>query len=115
MAITPYLSHLTKNEIKTVFKKARRVLRDSGLDILLYPSPTDFGRILVVTSRKVGNAPERNRVRRRLKAIFYKEKLYEHKLDCFVIIKKSGTNYSSDQLKKILHHAFALYLDKNSQ
>jgi ribonuclease P protein component len=115
MSIVPYLSNLSKNEIKTVFKKARRVLRDPGLDVLLYPSPTNFGRILVVTSRKVGNAPQRNKVRRRLKALFYKETFYEHKLDCFVIIKKPGINYSSEQLQKLIQHAFASYHEKNSK
>ncbi len=112
MATAPYISHFSQSDIRKIFRKARRVLRNPGLDILLYPSSHEFGRVLVVTSRKVGNAPQRNTVRRRLKAIFYKDELFKHNLDCFVIIKKSGINYSSDQLSDLIHHAFKLYQKK---
>lgn len=102
MAIAPYISHFTPREIRTIFNKARRAYADPGLVILLYPSTKEYGRILTITSRKVGNAPERNRIRRRLKALFYQTKLYTRLMDCFVIIKKPGINYTSDQLKEIL-------------
>lgn len=109
MAVAPYISHFTQSEIRTIFKKARRVLRDPGLDVLLYPTKSPFGRILVITSRKVGNAPTRNKVRRRLKAIFYKDELFKQNIDCFVIVKKPGVAYTSEQLQKLIHHAFSLY------
>lgn len=113
MAIAPYISHFTQREIRIIFNKARRVYSDSGLVLLMHPSTKDFGRILVITSRKVGNAPERNKIRRRLKAIFYKEKLYTAKQDCFVIIKKPGIDYSTAKLTDILQHSFTPFAQQS--
>ena len=98
---------LTKKDIKALFLRAKRVLRNPGLDILLGPTPNPVGQLVVVTSRLVGNAPERNRVRRRLKAIFYEEKLAQQRYDCIVIVKKSGVNLSFAELKDILIKTFA--------
>ena len=107
MAIAPYISHFTPREIRTIFNKARKVYADPGLIILAHPSNKEFGRILIITSRKVGNAPERNRIRRRIKAIFYKDKLYTHLIDYFVIVKKPGIAYDSTALTEILTRAVA--------
>ncbi len=100
--IAQYLSAFTQKEIKAIFKSAKRAYKGPGLDILLVPAYRQYGRILVITPRKVGTAPERNRIRRRLKAIFYQEQLYNHKLDCFVIIKKPGIHFDYDELKSKL-------------
>ncbi|MFC1842181.1 ribonuclease P protein component [Candidatus Dependentiae bacterium] len=100
--ITRHISKFTESEVKKLFKKAKRVLRHAGLDILCAPAALEFGRILVVTPKKVGSAPERNLIRRRLKSLFYEEKLYEKKLDYIVIIKKKGINLPFNQLKEIL-------------
>jgi ribonuclease P protein component len=50
----------------------------------------------------VGTAPERNKVRRRLKAIFYEEKLFDQGYDCVVIVKKPGVLLTFDQWKQLL-------------
>lgn len=107
MAIAQYISHFTPREIRTIFRKARRAYSDPGLVLLVCPSTKEFGRILVITSRKVGNAPERNRIRRRLKALFYQNKIYTRQLDCFAIIKKPGINYTPAQLTEILSHVLS--------
>ena len=36
-----------------------------------------YAKILIVTPKKIGSAPVRNLLKRRLKSIFYEEKLYE--------------------------------------
>ena len=100
--IAQYLSAFTQKEIRAIFRSAKRAYKGPGLDILVVPAALQYGRILVITPRKVGTAPERNRVRRRLKAIFYQEQLYNHKLDCFVIIKKPGIQFDHDELKSKL-------------
>ncbi|KKP29798.1 MAG: ribonuclease P [candidate division TM6 bacterium GW2011_GWF2_30_66] len=98
------LSTFTNTEVTEILKKAKRALKHPGLDILCHPSPENLnhGRILVVTSRKIGPAVKRNLIRRRLKAIFYEEKLYEQKWDYICIIKKQGINLTFNQLKDIL-------------
>lgn len=103
LKISKEISNFHPKEIARLFRKAKRVLRHPGLDILCAPTKYDFGRILVVTSRKVGKATKRNLIRRRIKALFYEEKLYESRLDCIVIIKKEGITLSFNELKGILH------------
>lgn len=98
---------LTKKEIKTLFQSAKRVLRQPGLDILLGPTTHPIGHIVVVTPRLVGNAPARNKVRRRLKAIFYEERLFDQPYDCIVIIKKGGAELSFGELKGAIFMAYA--------
>lgn len=98
----------SKKAIDELFKKARRVIKHPGLHILIAPKTESFGRILIIASRKTGNAPERNKIRRRLKSIFYETKLYERDLDCIVIVKKEGTAMPFAELKELLLKAFAL-------
>lgn len=106
MAIAQYISHFSPQEIRSIFHKARRTYVDAGLVILTYPTAKQFGRILVITSRKTGNAPERNKIRRRIKAIFYQKKYYTHLLDCLIIVKKPGINYDFSKLQEILAQTF---------
>lgn len=96
------MSAFTRQEITQIFKKARRVLRHPGLDILAYPKTQPEARILVVTSRKVGNAPQRNKMRRRLKAIFFEAQLFNNPYDIVVVAKLGGAQLSFDELKALL-------------
>lgn len=67
----------------------------------------DFGRILVITSRKIGSAPKRNKIRRRLKSIFYENKLFALDYDCIVIVRQgSAINLEFYELKEILNSVF---------
>lgn len=102
--IASNLSVFKESEVKEIIRKAKRVLRHPGLDVLLNPAPeiNNFGRILVITSRKVGNATERNLIRRRIKSIFYQEKLYEQKVDYICFIKPGGCLLTFDELKSII-------------
>lgn len=104
--ISRHHTRFTQQEIKALFKKAYRAYKGDGLDILIAPTHHCCGRILVVTPRKVGTAPERNKIRRRIKAIFHTEQLYKKRIDCFVIIKKMGTLYDYTRLKKIIEAVF---------
>jgi ribonuclease P protein component len=99
------MSAFTRHEIAQIFNKARRVLRHPGFDVLALPSTHAGGRLLVVTPRKVGNAPQRNKIRRRLKAIFHEENFCAYGIDFIVIIKPGGTALSFEQLKMVFTDA----------
>jgi ribonuclease P protein component len=73
---------------------------------LLAPAQADFARVLIIASRKVGNAPERNLMRRRIKSIFYEEKLYDQKFDCAIILQKKSLDLTFDQLKELILKAY---------
>lgn len=62
----------------------------------------ETGRILLITSRKVGNAPQRNLLRRRGRAIFYEERLFELGKHCVVIFKAPAKELTYQQFKEIL-------------
>jgi ribonuclease P protein component len=104
--ITGSLSRFTKKEVDAFFKVARRVVRHQGLYILVAPAQRDYGRILVIASRKVGNAPTRNKVRRQFKAIFYEQNYYTRGLDCVIIMKKEGAQLPFATLQELLARAF---------
>lgn len=101
-AIAKRISKFTKREIEYLFKHSRRVLRNESCTMLFAQRQDTFGRILIVASRKVGNAPQRNLIRRRVKSIFYEEKLYERSYDCVIIFQKKAVNLSFLQLKNLI-------------
>ena len=102
------ITRFTEQEIKKLLAHARRTHRSPEMDILIAPACLSFGRILVITPARIGNAPERNTFRRRVKALFYEEKLFDLKLDCVVIAKLKATTLNFDALKKTLFKALNL-------
>lgn len=100
------ISQWTKPEIAKVFKQARRCLKHSGLDILLHQKMYEKGRLLVVTPGKIGNAAQRNKVRRRLKALFYEDKFMDQAYDCIIVVKKDGISFTFEQLQELLIKAY---------
>ena len=97
----------TKREITQFTRSSRLISRQPGLDIRVARdyTPNAFGRILVVTPKRVGTAPERNLLRRRLKAIFYQEQLYNYPYIFLIFCKKQATKLTFEQLKALVIHA----------
>lgn len=100
-----HISRFSNAEIAQIFKKARRAVRHPGLDILCTPAAQKSARILVVTSRKVGNSPQRNLIRRRLKSLFYEMGHCDQGVDCVVIVKPAGIALDVEELKILLASA----------
>ncbi|MCA9769792.1 ribonuclease P protein component [Candidatus Dependentiae bacterium] len=98
------LSRFTKKEIKQFFSSARATYKSPELTILVRQKTDSHARILIVASRKVGNAPQRNKLKRQLRAIFYEEKLFQGNLDCAVLLRKKAQELLFKQLKEILVH-----------
>ena len=107
MSIARSYTSFSTSQITHIFRTAKRALRHPHLDVLLTPQLYDHGRILVIASRKTGNAVERNTVKRRIKNIFLQEALYGRGLDCIVIIKKDAIGITFDELKTLLVTAYA--------
>lgn len=95
------LSHFGKNEVSRFFKTAKRGFRSPSLDILLLPQTYATGRMLAVISAKIAHAQLRNSIRRRLKAIFYEEKLYMRGYDFIIICKTQALHLPFHKLKDI--------------
>ena len=59
------------------------------------PAQKDFGRLLLVVPKFFGNAPKRNKLKRRLKSVYINNKLFEHKFDVSIKpVKPNKLNYT---------------------
>lgn len=93
-------------EVKTILKRGKRVLKTPSCDIIMAPKAHENGRILVITPKRIGKASQRNKVRRRIKALFFEQKFYERGYDCVAIIKQEGIDTPFDELVSIFKAAF---------
>jgi len=102
--IAGQLSKFSKQEIDQLFQTSKRVIQNDAVTILAAPSQShEFARLLLVTPRTIGNAVKRNLLRRRLKDIFYKGKIYESlHYDIAIIARKPLISFSFDELKELL-------------
>ena len=101
------LTQFNKKEIDYLFEHARCLYKDAALTLLCAPQQQSFGRALIITPRTIGNAPQRNKIRRQLKAIFYQEKLYEKGVDCAFIIRKPLLKKSFQELRALCVQTFS--------
>jgi ribonuclease P protein component len=102
------LFSFTSYERKKLLFQARTVYRENGLEIRTLPHNRPFSRILIITPKKMGTAPQRNLMRRRIKALFYEEKLFEKKFDVTVYCTKESTLLSFQDIK----HSLVLALNQ---
>lgn len=103
-SIPKRLSNFSKNEVSQLFKTATRGFKNGNLDILLVRKKYSMGRILAIIPARIAPAHLRNTIRRRLKAIFYEEKLFNLGFDFIVIMKTKGLHLSFTQLKELILH-----------
>ena len=89
------LTKFKKSEIEALFQTSSLFFRSSFFILLSAPATLPYGRVLLVVSKKIGTAPQRNKLRRRMKAIFYEHKLYLYKKDIVFIAKSSRINQMS--------------------
>ncbi len=108
------ISSFSRLEISELFKTVRPRIKCSGLRILTGQISSDRpGKILIVTSRKTGNAPERNLFRRRLKAIFREHKFYKKNILFLVIATKEGVQNSFTKILHLMQLALTTHENEN--
>jgi len=97
------ISSFTRAEIDQLFAIATPRARTRFYTLLVTPRSKDFARILIVTPKKLGNAVVRNKLRRRVKALFYQEKIHLNSSNDFVFIARHPVmNLSFEHLKEQL-------------
>lgn len=102
------ISSFSKKEISELFANAKAVKKSQELVILTTPALLcPHGKILLIASRKVGNSPERNLLKRRCKAIFYEERLFESNIHFALIFRSPAKKLTFLELKTILIAAHA--------
>ena len=103
--ITKQISSFTQKEIQELFKNTRLVVGQLPLLVRVGPAQKAVGRLLLVIPKAVGSAPIRNKLRRRLKALFYQDKLYTQGKDCIVLARAGASELLYEQLQELLHKA----------
>lgn len=100
--ITKQISSFTQKEIQELFKTTRLVQNQPPLLVRTGSAQKKVGRLLVVIPKAVGSAPERNKLRRRLKSLFYQEKFYAQGKDCIILARPGAADLSYEQLRTLL-------------
>lgn len=90
---------LNKKDFKYVFENGNRLQSKSF--IVVYTKKNDLKpRIGIVASKKMGNAPQRNKGKRLLREVFRKNKIQAVNMDLVVILKKGCDQNKYDELEK---------------
>ena len=96
------LTQFTKKEIDHLWKSAHPALKHGGFLLLKAPKSGTIGRILIVLPKKVGSAPQRNKVRRQVKSIFYEDKIYTKEYDWIFFARPPVTELPFQELQSLL-------------
>jgi ribonuclease P protein component len=88
----------SRQEILQALKKATRVCTYPELEIRKVFLDQAPGKILIIIPKKVGNAPLRNKIRRRLKALFFENKLNTLPYNWIFFVKPGINKWSFQQL-----------------
>jgi len=96
------------NEVRNIMQTTRKRYRRSGLEAILAPQAFLEPRILVIiAARTISSAVVRNRVRRRLKALFQALGFKQQKQDLIILVKDSAVaKLSYDDLKSFMSQVF---------
>ena len=91
------------SEAKSALKRAHLLKSIPGLKLLQACDRSLLhGKLLIIIPRAFGSAPERNLLRRRLKAIYYEEKLFEVPIVVIAICYKQAQKLSFNEIKPFL-------------
>lgn len=102
-------SSFSQQEAALFFRHARRILRHPAFDILIAPRIAQTPKLMVVTPRRIGNAPDRNKARRRIKALFHEVQPLSDQYDCALVLKKPAIKLSYAELVTLITTTFATY------
>jgi len=97
------LFSFSKKEVNNAFNKSKAIAQINGLKLLFNPiSNFKYGKLLIITSRKTGKAHLRNKIRRQIKEIFYKNQLFNKQGTYIILIYSQALELTFNQLKEFL-------------
>lgn len=108
MSVARGITQFKRKEISFLFEHAIRIKQSSSFVLLRAKQQGAFGRILVINSKKVGNAPARNLLKRRIKSLFYSAKIDQKGFDWVFIARQKATTLSYVALEQKLLTYFVL-------
>ncbi|MBA3752050.1 ribonuclease P protein component [Candidatus Dependentiae bacterium] len=99
------VSLFTAREIRTLLTLVRSVYYHSKLVVKAALKAGISSKILIVTPKRMGSAPSRNLMKRRLKSLFYQEKHFQNQFDLVVYCKKGSELITYVELTEIIKNA----------
>lgn len=97
--LTPQERITKKKDFIFLYKKGNRY-RGRYFNLIYLSNDLNFSRMAVVVSKKVGGAVERNRIKRRLRTLFRRNKhMLLNPLDIILIVKKDIEDASWQSLE----------------
>ncbi len=102
------LFSFSKKEVDGAFDLVKIAKRGPGLKILQSDTQEElsYGKLLIVVPRKSGKAHKRNLFRRRIKSIFYTQKLYQKPVISILFGYEQALSLTFDELKDFLMSCF---------
>lgn len=108
------LFSFSRKEVAHAFSQGKLFCRGKNIKIITAPlmdkqaGELSHSKLLIVTSRKIGKAHDRNLLRRRVKEIFYGHELYSKQQAMFVFLTYPGsTELSYQELETLLKKCFS--------
>jgi ribonuclease P protein component len=97
--LTPHERIRRKKDFSSLYRNGSR-FRGRYFDLVYRPSQSGTSRLAVVVSRKVGPAVTRNRVKRRIRDLFRRNKgVFAEPMDVIVVTRKEVTDLSASELR----------------
>lgn len=89
-------------DIRRFFQQARRIIHHKAIDIKVAPASEKHGRFILSVPKKMGSAPQRNLLKRRLRALFYEQRLGEYGYDWGFFAKPAAAELSFQELQAVV-------------
>ncbi|MDH5762903.1 MAG: ribonuclease P protein component [Nitrospinota bacterium] len=94
---------LARSEFKQVLDRGRKETVDRTCTLFFLPNHLDRKRLGIIASKKIGNAVNRNRAKRKIREVFRRHKhLGERGMDIVVISARKLVNLPYDVLERKL-------------
>jgi len=92
-----------EGEIRRTIRRSRRLVRSDSADVSVIQTQ-GIGRVLIIIPKKVGTAVVRNRTRRRIRSLFFENKLFSQGLSWIIYVKPPLANLSFSELRELCMH-----------
>lgn len=104
-----HISLWNNDERLAALSQARPVFRSQNFDVRILPKQGPIARLIAITPKKVGSAPLRNLLKRRVKSIFYQDKMYTSANDWVIFFRPSQSVLDYEKLRSQLLELFNKY------
>ncbi|MGB8468376.1 MAG: ribonuclease P protein component [Candidatus Babeliales bacterium] len=101
-----HTTHIARIDVIRLLKSTRPLHRQAEIEIKAAQTKHERPFLLIVIPRAVGNAVQRNKIRRRLKALMLRHGHLVAEKDILIFVRPGAALFSFDALETIVQQAF---------